>query len=171
MAVGQDSRHGTGKGSFSCIDATQQGAITESGKIWQNLEVERSFSSAAVTEDALVFIADYTGILRCLDAETGREYWTHNLKGRVFCSPFCADGKVYIGTDKCRLTVASATREKKILSEIRFDSAICATPVAANGVLYIATATKAVCVSATLISNCFKDTEVRHPSNASLLQN
>ncbi len=142
VSVGQDSRHGTGKGSFSCIDATQKGDISESGKLWQNLDVERSFSSAAVTGDGLVFIADYTGILRCLDAETGREYWAHNLKGHVFCSPFCADGKVYIGTDKCRLTVASATREKKILSEIRFDTAIFATPAAANGVLYIATQRK-----------------------------
>jgi len=100
--------------------------------------VGRSFSSAAVTKDGLVFIADYAGILRCLDADTGKEYWFHDLKGRVFCSPFCADGKVYIGTEAGRLTVTAATRTKNVLAEIRFDSPIYATPVAANGVLYIA---------------------------------
>ncbi|MEI7899084.1 MAG: PQQ-binding-like beta-propeller repeat protein [bacterium] len=142
LAVGQDSRHGTGKGCLSCIDATLKGDITETGKIWQCFDVDRSFSSAAVTRDGLVFIADYTGILRCLDADTGKEYWAHDLKGRVFCSPLCADGKVYIGTEAGRLTVASATREKKILSEVRFDGPIYATPVAANGVLYIASQRK-----------------------------
>jgi len=139
VAVGQDSRHGPGKGCFSCIDATRTGDVTESGKVWQCLDVGRSFSSAAVTKDGLVFIADYAGILRCLDADTGREYWSHDLKGRVFCSPFCAGGCVYIGTEAGRLTVAEAKKEKRIVDEIRFDGPIYATPVAANGVLYIAT--------------------------------
>ncbi len=142
VAVGQDSRHGTGKGCFTCFDATQTGDVTATAKIWQNFDVDRSFSSAAVTKDGLVFMADYTGILRCLDADTGKEYWAHDLKGRVFCSPFCADGRVYIGTEAGRLTVAGATREKKILAEVRFDGPIYATPVAANGVLYIASQRK-----------------------------
>lgn len=142
VAVGQDSRHGPGKGCFSCIDATKKGDVTETALIWQSLAVDRSFSSVAVTKDGLVFIADYTGNLRCFDADNGKEYWSHELNGRVFCSPFCADGKVYIGTDTGRFTVASATREKKILSEVRFDGPIYATPVAANGVLYIATQRK-----------------------------
>lgn len=139
VAVGQDSRHGKGKGCFSCFDATRTGDITESGKVWECFDVDRSFSSAAVTDDGLVFIADYTGILRCLDALTGKEYWNHDLEGRVFCSPLCADGKVYIGTEAGRLTVTEAKRKKKILGEIRFNGPIYATPVAANGVLYIAT--------------------------------
>ena len=136
--MGQDSRHGPGKGCLSCIDPAGEGDITEKGKVWQCADVDRSFSSAAVTRDGLVFIADYTGILRCLDADTGKEYWSHDLKGRVFCSPLCADGKVYIGTEAGRLTVAAAAREKSILDEVRFNSPIYATPVAANGTLYIA---------------------------------
>ena len=139
LAVGQDSRHGFGKGCFSCFDATLEGNISETGKIWQDKEVERSFSSAAVTGDGLAFIADYRGILRCLDANTGIECWHHDLEGRVFCSPLCAGGKVYIGTEAGRLTVAEASRTKKSVDEIRFNGPIYATPVAANGVLYVAT--------------------------------
>jgi outer membrane protein assembly factor BamB len=139
VAVGQDSHHGMGAGCFSCIDATKEGDITESGRVWQNLDVQRSFSSAAVTTDGLVFIADYTGILRCLDAATGETYWRHDLKGRVFGSPLIAGGKVYIGTEAGRLTVASAAKEKKVLWETKFASGLYASPVAANGVLYITT--------------------------------
>jgi outer membrane protein assembly factor BamB len=142
VAVGQDSRHGPGKGCFSCFEPSRTGDLTATATIWQNVDVDRSFSSAAVTKDGLVFMADYTGILRCLDADTGKEFWSHDLKGRVFCSPFCADGKVYIGTEAGRLTVAGAAREKSILGEVRFDGPIYATPVAANGVLYIASQRK-----------------------------
>ena len=138
VAVGQDSRHGTGPGCFSCIDATREGDITETGRVWQSLDVQRSFSSAAVT-NGLVFIADYTGILRCcLDADTGATYWTHDLKKRVFASPLVADGRVYIGTEAGVLFVDGATKEKQILAEVKVDGPIYATPVAANGVLYVA---------------------------------
>jgi outer membrane protein assembly factor BamB len=138
VAVGQDSRHGTGPGCLSCIDATKSGDITETGKVWQSFDVQRSFSSAAVA-DGLVFIADYKGILRCLDADTGQGYWEHDLKGRVFASPLVADGKVYIGDESGTMTVAAAGKEKRILHEVKMDGAVYATAVAANGVLYIAT--------------------------------
>jgi outer membrane protein assembly factor BamB len=136
--VGQDSRHGTGPGCFSCIDPSKEGEITESGKIWQCCDVQRSFSIAAVGE-GLVFIADYTGILRCLDAGTGREYWAHDLGARVFALPLVADGRVFIGDESGRLTMAAAAKEKKVQPPVKFDSALYSTPVAAAATLYIAT--------------------------------
>ncbi len=136
VAVGQDSRHGTGPGCLSCIDATKEGDVTESGKVWQCFDVQRSFSSAAVV-DGLVFIADYAGILRCLDADTGKVYWAHDLAGRVFASPLAADGKVFIGDEAGKVTVAAAAREKRILAEVKLDGAVYGSPVAANGVLYV----------------------------------
>ncbi len=137
VAVGQDSRHGPGPGCFSCIDATQSGDITVSGRIWQCFDVGRSFSSAAVA-DGLVFISDYKGILRCLDAETGRGYWDHDVGGRVFASPFVADGKVYLGNEKRKVSVLAAAKEKRVLAEVKLDGAVYATAVAANGTLFIA---------------------------------
>jgi outer membrane protein assembly factor BamB len=137
VAVGQDSRHGPGPGCFSCIDATKEGDVTESGKLWQCFDVERSFSSAAVY-DGLVFIADYRGILRCLDADTGKEYWAHDLGGRVFASPLVADGRVFIGDEAGRVIVVAAGKEKKVLAEVKFDSAVYSSPVAAGGILYLA---------------------------------
>ena len=48
-----------------------------------------------------------------------------------------ADGKVYLGTQKS-FWVLAAGREKKILNEIHLGAPVYATPVAANGVLYVA---------------------------------
>jgi hypothetical protein len=48
-----------------------------------------------------------------------------------------ADGKVYMPTPK-GLCVLTAGKEKKVLSQINVGAIIYATPVVANGTLYIA---------------------------------
>jgi len=50
-----------------------------------------------------------------------------------------ADGKVYIGTRRGNFWVLAGSKNKNIISSIKLDSPIHGTPVAANGVLYIAT--------------------------------
>jgi outer membrane protein assembly factor BamB len=138
VGIGQDSRHGDGPGCFSCIDPRGGGDITGSARVWQSLDVRRSFSSAAVAGGFAV-IADFSGILRCFDAETGRTWWTHDLDAHVFGSPLVADGRIYIGDEKGYVTVLALSREKKLLASNRLDAAIYTTPVPASGVLYVAT--------------------------------
>jgi outer membrane protein assembly factor BamB len=53
-----------------------------------------------------------------------------------------ADGKVYAGSRGGDFTILAAEKEKKVLCTVQMDSAISATPVAANGVLYITTQNK-----------------------------
>jgi len=57
MSVGQDPDSGQGIGHTYCIDPTQRGDITESGKVWQYDKISRSISTAAVA-DGLVYISD-----------------------------------------------------------------------------------------------------------------
>ncbi|MBM4017267.1 MAG: pyrrolo-quinoline quinone [Planctomycetes bacterium] len=140
VGVGQDSRHGNGPGCLSCIDAAGTGDISESGKVWQCFGVQRSFSSVSARE-GLIFMADYAGIVHCLDADTGRVHWTHDLGAHVWGSTFAADGKVYIGDEKGKVTVLAAAKEKKVLHTAYFGVPVYTTPIAANGVLYIASQT------------------------------
>jgi outer membrane protein assembly factor BamB len=97
-------------------------------------------SSPAVHGD-LVFIADTGRVVHCVDAATGEGIWTHQAKGDFWASPFVADGKVYIGTRKGDFYVFAATREKNLLHTIELGAPISATPVAANGTLYVGTMT------------------------------
>ncbi len=48
-----------------------------------------------------------------------------------------ADGKLYLGTKK-EFFVLAAGKELKVLSQVRLGSPAYSTPIAANGVLYIA---------------------------------
>ena len=135
VAIGQDPRHGRGRGVLHCIDATRTGDITGTGKIWSYDKLDRSLSTVSIA-GGLLYIADYAGKIHCLDAETGQCYWVHETKAEIWGSTLVADGKVYIGTQKSFITLA-AGREKKLLGEVRVGSPIWASPIAANGVLYV----------------------------------
>jgi outer membrane protein assembly factor BamB len=52
-----------------------------------------------------------------------------------------AEGKVYLGDEDGDFVILAAAKEKRILSETNFGAPIYSTPVAANGALYIKSAT------------------------------
>ena len=147
VTVGQDPRHGTGKGCLSCIDATGTGDISQSGKVWTYSGLDRSLSTPSIA-DGLLYVPDFTGILHCLDAETGQCYWKHDTGSRVWASTLVADGKVYLGTEKGDLWVLAAGKECKVLSRIRMGCPVYATPIVADGVLYVASQKRLYAVQA-----------------------
>lgn len=136
VAIGQDPAHGRGRGMLHCIDATQQGDVTETGRIWTYDGLDRSISTVAIA-DGLLYVPDIAGRLHCLDAETGECRWTHDTKAETWGGPLLADGKVYFG-NKRDFYVMAMGREPRVLSRIRLGSPVYSTPVAANGVLYVA---------------------------------
>jgi len=136
IANGQDPEHGEGVGHFYAIDATRRGDITQSGRIWHYDKIRRSISTAAVA-DGLVYIADFSGYLHCLDANTGQPYWTHDILAAVWGSPFVADGKVYLGDEDGDVVVLQHGKELKVLAEMNMGSAVYSTPVPAHGTLFL----------------------------------
>ena len=138
VTTGQDPESGEGDASLTCIDATRTGDISTSGKIWSYDEIHRSISTVAVS-DKLVFAADFSGILHCLDADTGKAHWTHDTESKVWASPLVGDGKVYLGNESGGFTILAAAKEKKVISTVTFDGPVYSSAIAANGVMYIAT--------------------------------
>jgi outer membrane protein assembly factor BamB len=117
---------------LKCVDAA-------TGKErWSYPLNKHVMSSPAVAGD-LVFIADTARTIHCVEAATGKGLWTHDAKGDFWASPFVVDGKMYIGTRKGDFYVFEASREKKLLHTVEFGVGISATPVAANGALYVST--------------------------------
>jgi outer membrane protein assembly factor BamB len=138
VAVGGDMWWGKRQAWLKCIDATKTGDITRSGEVWSYPLRNHTCSTPAV-RDGLAFITDCGKTIHCVDAATGRPCWTHETKGDIWASPLVADGKLYIGTRRGEFVILAATREKKLLATIDMGSPMSASPVAANGVLYLAT--------------------------------
>ncbi len=136
IANGQDPEHGEGVGHAYAIDPTKRGDITESGRIWHYDKIRRSISTAAVHE-GLVYMADFSGFVHCLDAKTGAPYWTHDMFAAVWGSPMFIDGKIYIGDEDGDVTILQAGKALKVLGETNMASSVYSTPVPANGTLFI----------------------------------
>jgi outer membrane protein assembly factor BamB len=110
-------------------------------KLQRNYYFGRTMSTCAIHED-IVYAGDLNGYLHCLDADTGKVHWTHKTDARTWSSPYYADGKVYFGVDNGTVYVFQHGTTKKLLGENPMDGAVRATPIAANGVLYVMTENK-----------------------------
>jgi outer membrane protein assembly factor BamB len=137
IANGQDPEHGEGVGHLYAIDPTKRGDITESGRIWHFSDIRRSVSTGAL-KDGLLYYADFSGFLHCIDVATGKEVWQYDSLAAVWGSAIVIGDKVYLGDEDGDVAILQAGRTKKVIAEINMGSSVYSTPVAANGVLFIA---------------------------------
>jgi outer membrane protein assembly factor BamB len=138
IANGQDPEHGEGVGHMYAIDPTKRGDITETGRVWHYDKIRRSVSTPAI-RDGLVYMADFSGFLHCVDAKTGKPYWVHDMLAAMWGSALLADDKLYLGDEDGDVVVLQAGKEKKLITELNMGSSVYSTAVPANGVLFIAT--------------------------------
>jgi len=136
IANGQDPEHGDGVGHLYAIDATKRGDITVSGKVWEYDKIRRSVSTGAIY-NGLLFYADFAGFLHCLDVNTGKPYWTHDLLAAIWGSPIVINGKVYLGDEDGDVVVFEAGKEKKLIAEMNMGTSVYSTPVPSTGTLFI----------------------------------
>jgi outer membrane protein assembly factor BamB len=148
VGIGRDPQDGAGPGRFWAIDAKQRGDVTRTGVLWRYDKLGRTLSTAAVA-DGLVYIADFLGTLHCLDLETGRPAWTHDLFANVWGSPLAVDGRVYLADEDGDVEIFSAGRKLEVLGAINLGQAAYSTPVPANGALLIAASGRLFVIAAT----------------------
>lgn len=175
IAVGQDPEHGEGVGHLWRIDATKTGDVSSelgeigekgkpnpnSGVVWHyggtNPDDEdeamfrRTMSTVAI-KDGLCFAADLSGFLHCIDFESGKRHWVHDMLSGIWGSPVVVDGKVFIGNEDGNLTVFKASKGKaEVLAEITTVnySSIYSTPTFANGKLYLSDRARLYCIDVT----------------------
>ncbi|MEO2005671.1 MAG: PQQ-binding-like beta-propeller repeat protein, partial [Candidatus Poribacteria bacterium] len=148
LAAGQDPEHGEGPGHMYAIDATKTGDITESGAIWTvgGDDFHRTMTTVAVTED-IIYTADLSGYVYALDRATGEQHWRYDTFAAIWGSAYVADGKVYIGDEDGDIAVLKQGPEMELLFEVNMGSAMYTTPVAKDGVMYLASRNRLYAVS------------------------
>jgi len=143
VTAGGDLWWGKNESWLKCIDVAAvadrgYSDLTRGGEVW-SYPLERHSMCTPALHDGLVFVGDSGHRIHCVEAATGARCWTHEVQGEVWASPLVADGKVYFATRDGQFLVFAATREKQLLSEINLGEPVSSTPVAANGVLFVAT--------------------------------
>jgi outer membrane protein assembly factor BamB len=167
VGVGQEPSLGSGIAHLWCVDITKSGDLSpmndkfdpkapenkNSGLVWhfggkvdpkaagaadRDYLFGRTVSTCAI-HDGLLYVAEVTGYLHCLDARTGQKYWEHDTKADVWGSPYWVDGKIYLGTGDGDVHILAHGKEKKVIGKMEMEQTIYSTPTAANGVLYVMT--------------------------------
>ncbi len=126
---------------LKCIDGSGSGDVTNTNLLWSYPLGKHCCSTPAV-HNGLVYVADCSGQVHCVDAATGRPYWVHDAGREIWASTLVADGKVYIGTRRGEFWILAAEKEKRVLSTVQFDSPVHGSVIAANGVVYIGSMTR-----------------------------
>lgn len=101
--------------------------------------MHRMLRSVAIKRD-LLFNADQSGLVHCLDAKTGQAHWTHDILAMSWSAPLIAGEHVYIADQDGAVHIFKLAKEKELVSrdELGIGVMIAGTPAAANGVLFIA---------------------------------
>jgi len=104
-------------------------------------EMHRSCGTVAIKDDFL-YIADFSGLFHCLNAKTGKPYFTYDMLAAAWGSPLIVNDHVYIGDEDGDVAIFELGGEnKEPIEEIYMDNSVYSTPIVANNVLYIANRT------------------------------
>lgn len=90
------------------------------------------FYSSAALVDGRVVIGGRDKMVHCLNAATGKAFWTFRTNARVESSPAVASGKVYVGSNDGRFYVLDLLKGTK-LWEFNAGGALSASPAIASG--------------------------------------
>ena len=141
--IGQDPEHGEGVGNLTCLDENGQ-------LVWQYKEVNRTVATLSISDDGLLFVADFSGFVHCLDAATGEQHWRYDTAAHIWGSTLIADGRVFVGSEDGFLFVLPATKtlDEDAVGEVDFRTPIYSSPIVANDTLFVATHTHLFAIGA-----------------------
>lgn len=100
--------------------------------------MHRACGGVAIKND-LLYIADFSGLLHCLDAKSGKSHWTYDSFAACWSAPLILGEQVYLADEDGDIAVFALSDQMELLMETNMESAVYSTPTAANGSLYIST--------------------------------
>ncbi len=133
---------------FIGFRAGGSGDITGKSELWtNNLGAD---VPTPTTDGKYIYVLGDSGILNCLEAETGKVVYQGQRieRGTYSSSPLLADGKIYCISEEGTTTVVKAGPEFEILGANKLDSLTLASPVAVDNQLFIRTADHLYCIQA-----------------------
>ncbi|MEM9643649.1 MAG: PQQ-binding-like beta-propeller repeat protein [Planctomycetota bacterium] len=107
-------------------------------------QMHRTIGTCVIKDDVL-YVADFSGLLHCLDANGDQNgepivHFTYDLLAQCWGSPLIADGRVFIGDEDGDVAIFQfGLTNSQPIDEINMGSSVYSTPIAANHTIYIST--------------------------------
>ena len=125
------------------VDASTKGDVTDKA-IWVRPKHNATWSSTVIIKDHL-YQADAAGVGHCVDLKNGEDTWDERLfkqAGKMFASSIATQDRVYYFSETGEAAVVATKPEKfTVLAHNQLDSGMTASPVEADGALYLRTKT------------------------------
>lgn len=127
--------------TFLAIRPDGKGDVTDSHIAWKLAKGAPHTPSPLLVGDELYLVSD-NGVASCIDAKTGNVNWQERLGGNYSASPLFADGKVYFQSEEGVGSVVRAGKKFERLAKNDLGERTLASYAAADGALFIRTATQ-----------------------------
>ena len=120
------------------IRAGGRGDVTDSHRIWE-ARAGANVPSPVIHDGHLYVLSDRAGAAYCVRLDDGEVVYSKRMSGKPYASPLYADGRIYLVTRYDGVYVLAAKPEYELLAhnELSDDGAFDASPVAADGQLFL----------------------------------
>jgi outer membrane protein assembly factor BamB len=126
-------------GAVVGVSPDASGVLSAGGKgeLWRVARGTPDVPSPLIFEGR-VFLCRETGVLTCLDARTGKEYFSEPFHPQTYrASPVIADGKLILTAKDGTFTVVKPGETLVVLAKNKLSDHFAASPAIANGRLYL----------------------------------
>ncbi len=120
------------------VNADGRGDITETNILWRN-ETPILQLLTPVIKDGLIYTIDSESNLMCIDAKTGRNFYSERLRGKFNASPVYAAGNIYFCSTRSDILIIKEGPELEIIAQNRLEGEIWATPAILRNSILIRT--------------------------------
>lgn len=118
-------------------DATGVIGTEGAGEAWRIPSGTPDVPSPVVYEGR-VFLCRESGVLTCVDAKTGQQFYSDRFHPQTYrASPVAADGKIILTAKDGTFTVVKPGEKLEILSKNKLSDQFTASPAISNGRLYL----------------------------------
>ena len=125
-------------GPYMAIRPGGRGDVSATHVEWR-VATGAPYVSSLLVYRGLIFMAGDSGIISCIDAETGERLWQERT-GEIFsASPVAGDGRVYFAAESGETFVYAPERTPRLLASNSINGRIVATPAIAGGRIYFRT--------------------------------
>ena len=125
-------------GPYMKIRLGGRGDISDTHVDWR-VPTGAPYVSSILYYDGLIYMANGSGIVTCVDAETGETVWRERLGGVYTASPVAAGGYVYFFSETGEAIVLAAGRDPVVAARNDIAARILASPAISDGHLFIRT--------------------------------
>ena len=134
--------------SLTAIKAGGMGNVTTSHVQWTRTDVSIDVPSP-IAHDGKVYLCSDRGMVSCLDLKTGKEIWSHQVaksRGGFSASPILADNRLYLAREDGTTFVLEFGGDPKVVATNTLDEFTTATPVFADGRIFLRTFNHLYCI-------------------------